>query len=1045
MPSVCAALILTAFLAVAGLPGGGTGEAAEAPRPTSAEAAAGATEGASEGATRGGDPCTGLPLPHTLRFEKDRYERRVGDFFRARCYETLGWPHDRQIRFTGPSISHLSMAGGAHWVSDTYGTHDSVAIYYSPDVFRWMCEREIADGGDMAGRCEEACPECRAYSDAASIPPIADGEIIAKLMYGPTTSDLLQDPALDSHDADMIAFMVKDSQGAHDGWWWGSWSRTLAEVKQLDWPPPVNFPYPWQGFGYYCVNCHASAESELTFSDPENVLGDPEDFPTFLFIDAPPAISPGSGDHAVELVPSHHTAVLSAAGGDDGCGECDGPPAEVDRVTRPLRTYAAGFTEVFATPGLEPPDWKGSRGFTMPPEPYDHVGYGPGDPRMFVTSDQCVGCHAAGSTGVQLDMTLQPADGGALVNIAPYGEWRASPMGLAGRDPIFLSQLETEQTLHAGLGDVVPDLCLHCHGVMGQRQFCRDQFPDDPSRCSDTAARVADPDPNRTLFNRGYLNAVPLGADTPDKQSASVYGALARDGVSCAVCHHTEVDQQVIDTFGETFTGDFRVGAADEFLGPFPGPQQVPMDHALGVQPVHDPMIADSRVCGSCHSVVLPVYDGDQPWNEQGTGATDGPEFIIEQATYPEWVFSDFHDGGPRAESCQGCHMRSAYPGADSPLESKIASIQEASNFPVTAFRLPKAEIDLEERSPYARHTLVGLNVFFIKMAQQFPDVLGIRVSDPMLGGKGIAPLASAYNSMIQQAESSTAEVDVTALRRTADSLEADVRVRSMVGHKFPSGVGFRRAFLEFTVLDGDGDVLWASGRTSDLGVLVDAEGEPLAGELWWKAGCVERTVEEEKGFFQPHYTLIDSQDQAQIYQELVRNPDHEFTTSFLAIAHTVKDNRLLPPGWEPTLERAEKYHLGSERLSAEALVEDVQAKLPDGEGGTVDDAWYVPRSEGGLGGGGDALTYRVPLADLAGEPAEVHATLYSQSIPPFYLQDRFCTTPGGRDTQRLYFLAGHLDLDGTEAEDWKLRVVSSGEVGVPAADASGGSAGAVH
>ncbi len=1010
--SVCAILLLALLLAAVGLPGG------EAAQPPAAAAS-------------GDDPCTGLPLPSELRFEKDRNERRIGDFFRARCYETLGWHHDRQIRFTGPSIARLDMAGGAHWVSDTYGTHDSVAIYYSPDVFRWMCEREIAEGGDVVEECRGACPECREYPEPASIAPIADGEIIAKLMYGPTTPELLQDPALDSHDTEMIAFMVKDSQGAHDGWWWGSWSPTLAEGKQLDWPPPVNFPYPWQGFGYYCVNCHASAESELTFSDPENVLGDPEDFPTFLFQDPPPAISPAHGDAAIELVPSHHTSVAAAAG-DGGCGECGGPPSDVNRVSQPLGTYAAGFTELFATPGLEPPEWSGSGGYAMPPEPYDHVWYGPGDPAMFVTSDQCVGCHAAGSTGIQTDMTLQPPDGGPLVNIAPYGEWRASPMGLAGRDPIFLSQLETEQTLHAGLGDVVPDLCLHCHGVMGQRQFCRDQFPDDPSRCSDTGARVADPDPRRELFNRGYLDAVPLGADTPEEQAASVYGALARDGVSCTVCHHTEVDQQVIDSFGETFTGDFRLGAADELMGPFPGPRQVPMDHALGVQPVHDPRIANSRVCGSCHSVVLPVYDGDVPWNEVGTGATDGPEFIIEQATYPEWVFSDFHDGGPRAESCQGCHMQSAYPGADSPLESKIASIQEASNFPVTAFRLPKEEIDLDERSPFARHTLVGLNVFFIKMAQQFPDVLGIRVSDPMLGGKGIAPLATAYRSMVEQAETATAEVDVTAIRRTADSLEADVRVRSMVGHKFPSGVGFRRAFLEFAVLDGDGDVLWASGRTSGLGVLVDGDGAPLAGELWWKAGCVERTVEEERGFFQPHYEVIDSQDQAQIYQELVRNPDHEFTTSFLSIAHTVKDNRLLPPGWEPTLARAEKYHLGSERLSAEALVEDVQAKLPDGEGGTVDDPWYVPRSKGGLGGGGDELTYRVPLAGLDGEPAQVRATLYSQSIPPFYLQDRFCTTPAGRDTQRLYFLAGHLDLEGTEAEGWKLRVVSSGDVGVP-------------
>ena len=36
-------------------------------------------------------------------------------------------------------------------------------------------------------------------------------------------------------------------------------------------------------------------------------------------------------------------------------------------------------------------------------------------------------------------------DGSSTVNISPYGEWRASPMGLAGRDPVFYAQLESER------------------------------------------------------------------------------------------------------------------------------------------------------------------------------------------------------------------------------------------------------------------------------------------------------------------------------------------------------------------------------------------------------------------------------------------------------------------------------------------------------------------------------------------------------------------------------------------------------------------------
>ena len=60
-----------------------------------------------------------------------------------------------------------------------------------------------------------------------------------------------------------------------------------------------------------------------------------------------------------------------------------------------------------------------------------------------------------------------------------------------------------------------------------------------------------------------------------------------------------------------------------------------------------------------------------------------------------------------------------------------------------------------------------------------------------------------------------------------------------------------------------------------------------------------------------------------------------------------------------------------------------------------------------------------------------MQATLYYQATPPFYLQDRFCTS-NSKDTKRLYYVAGKLDLSGTAAQDWKLRVVTSGPVGIP-------------
>ncbi len=62
-----------------------------------------------------------------------------------------------------------------------------------------------------------------------------------------------------------------------------------------------------------------------------------------------------------------------------------------------------------------------------------------------------------------------------LINLSQYGEWRYSMMGVSGRDPIFLAQLEAERTLHPEIAKEVDNLCLSCHAVMGQRQFGHDK------------------------------------------------------------------------------------------------------------------------------------------------------------------------------------------------------------------------------------------------------------------------------------------------------------------------------------------------------------------------------------------------------------------------------------------------------------------------------------------------------------------------------------------------------------------------------------------
>jgi hypothetical protein len=926
-------------------------------------------------------------------FRLDIYEGKLNQYLGAMCHRNTkaGWVRDKRIRDTGPWIGTYR---DGKWSGKYYGTHVPVLVWYSPEMHAWL-------------KANRPTPESVATS------PVPDGALIIKEMYTTPAA------ACAGIDIDYLrpttnssAVMVRDSKGSYDGWFWG-WYGWPGSGWAVDWPAAQSSPYPAMGFGQYCTNCHASARDNSTFSALKNILGEHGEPLVFL-------------SQNFFLDPSWQSLQNRI----QNAGEKDARSAGNDPE------YNAAFTRIFSILGGPPARGKD---IEMPPETYDSVWTKPGEPTaesQFVTSDQCLGCHSAGGTGLQYDMT-QPGPDGKLINISPYGTWRGSPMGLAGRDPIFFAQLASEtQSFHPDNKAMIEDTCLGCHGIMGQRQFA-----------IDTKQKTGTCAP----FSREAVKAIPFPQTENDPVTALAnYGALARDGISCASCHHmilgksdTEkyhaqpqnfcVDEKQkalnpgLTGFASTFTGAFLVGPPNELYGPFKEPKKKPMKHAMGIDPAHSQTITASEMCGSCHTVHLPIMHRGQKIGD-----------VYEQTTYPEWAFSDFRTGdspdgplpygsGPQAQSCQGCHM----PNKDAfgnPYRSKIAAIQEYTNFPQAEHTLPPADIDLQERAGFGKHTLVGLNVYLLKMAWQFPDILGIRKTDPMLSDSGIDSIPTAEGAMLDQAVNRTALVTVGDVRNEGGNLSARVTVVSRVGHKFPSGVGFRRAFLQFSVLDVNNKVLWSSGRTDGAGVIVDDKGSAIDGELWWTQDCSQR-INPQARIHQPHYQEITRQNQAQIYQELVAmpanvaapvcgphaKPEGQLTTSFLSICAKVKDNRILPQGF---LKLADRIEI-SRKLGADELM--AQEAGPDGVGNDPD---YVS-------GGSDSLVYRVPLSELAGRPAAVQATLYYQPTPPFYLQDRFCTASGS-DTKRLYYVAGKLSLAGTPAADWKLRVVTSGPVTVP-------------
>jgi hypothetical protein len=567
-------------------------------------------------------------------------------------------------------------------------------------------------------------------------------------------------------------------------------------------------------------------------------------------------------------------------------------------------------------------------------------------------------------------LTVSPVTG---INFSEYTEWRWSPMGLAGRDPIFYAQLESE----LAFADTRPNpkearrtilnTCFRCHGVMGLRQM-----------------QIDHPD-------RDYRPDIPMITSGPDAK----YGALSRDGISCMACHHmvetkTPPGHEPLKYFLEhSITGLFETGKPDELNGPFKDDEIVtlPMKNALGVTPKHDAYMKSSRMCGSCHTINLPIMDG--------TGHS------IEQATYLEWLNSDYQDefGKPSAsaQSCQQCHMPGKYDNPEAkikvdPIQTRIAIVEDDS-FPAADHRAPTPDIHVRFRTKdYARHEFLGMNAFVLEMFKQFNLLLGVRLGDYMTGNSD--SLQVVQDNLVRQAKTSSASI---AVRRKDEknTVVAEVEVKNLAGHRFPSGVGFRRLFIELTAKNGD-NVIWASGLTNSDGVIIDrATGKPLPTEFF------------DGGKYQKHHQLITSEDDVQIYEELTLDADNKFTTSFVRRDHELKDNRLLPLGWKPDGPQPgvlPKFFLDATHPKGDA------EKDPDYKNGK----------------GIDTLTYRIALpAGIDPANVKISATLWSQTIPPYFLRDRF-NGANGDGTKRLKFITSTINLDATNLKNWKLFVASA-------------------
>lgn len=960
-------------------------------------------------------------------------------FIDQSCFRT--WRHDPKPRLSGA----LGTDGRP------YTVHERFQVYYSPAMVAWM---ELQRDPDV-----EVIEPPLAVPDGAAM--------IAEIF--PVSGDY-------DRRATGYVFMLRDDKVSFDGWYWGRYRPGASDLElQAE-------------FGLSrCLACHASAVSELTFANLVNLGVTPPDPTGFK----PP---PKPGQPLTPIV----------------------VPAE-NRLSRPLDDAAAQrFIDFYnhAVPGLDLPPATAlppSRLAALPPRRYDHVFLYAAEvfpqierPIQFLTSDQCQGCHdgtelLSNTRPNMIFEASEPPPPGAphQVDWSQYGEWNVSLMGLGGRDPVFLAQAETERVLKPGVdGVLIDNVCYSCHGSMGPRQYHQDRSSNAPPAFSHYMIFST---PAESDFYRRHKDRAPYDHPLAAPRFAP-FGALGRDGTSCAVCHHlgpadgstqpyTDASSDIPASFWEIFYGpeDESIPAREDPPGPphpfdatfsadtatlfAPCPQGVcpasdaeqpppasvenyAHGQALGMKVVQQDYLSQGELCGSCHVVLVPQV----PHDYTGNPLTDGRVGLsYEQATYFEFVVSEYAAQGLE---CQGCHMPEVSTGVagQNPLRPTttldIANI-ESSYYPAVAFRAPDASLALTngnglEARRYARHRLLGINLFVHEMFQQFHGLLGLESPrDADVPPGTVLNLLDAKRSIIEHAigDPPTAAVAVCGYREDPEKLVTELLVANNAGHKFPSGAGFRRAWIRFEVLGAGGEVLWSSGAFNDFGVILDGAGRILESEFT-----------KDPMRLQPHHPVIDSQSQVQIYEvrdvacRPVATADGAFdltrcdcpgpperlnncqaidgggfapprlTTSTLTLFHGVKDNRVLPRGWGLNLEPTVKG------LDVATLLKVTEADLRELKPPyrPIDDPYYSAGKP--YLAGADRIAYEVRRSDLppGATPAKVRASLHYQTIPPYFLVDRFQDGKEmarkrrlasglrgfGTATERLIYLTSHLDTE---------------------------------
>jgi len=466
---------------------------------------------------------------------------------------------------------------------------------------------------------------------------------------------------------------------------------------------------------------------------------------------------------------------------------------------------------------------------------------------LFVLSDKCLACHNGLITSAGQDVSIG-------------SNWQSSMMAHAAKDPYWQASVRRESLDHPQVKKHIEDECSACHMPMSRY----------------------------TAKTRGSLGEV--FAHLPLLQAGGQTSLLAKDGVSCSMCHQIQADHLGSEA---SFTAGFVVnttGAPGKrpAFGPYTvdeGRTRV-MRSATQLVPNKSEHVQDSSLCGSCHTLYTQARGPD--------GEITGE--LPEQVPYLEWRHSAFY----QSRSCQSCHM----PQLDHPMNISAVLGQPRQNF--------------------SRHVFRGGNFLMPRIFNANRAELGVTVPSQ--------DLILAAQETLKNLTDDAAGVEIHEVERTEEGLVIRVRITNMTGHKLPTAYPSRRTWLHLEVTDADGEAIFSSGLPNKDGSIQGNDND------------------RDPGTFEPHYTTIYSADQVQIYEPILVDAQGNVTTGLLSAVGYIKDNRILPMGFDK--DTAEK---------------DIAVY-----GRARNDADFV--------GGEDLIDYRIQENGING-PYTITAELYYQPI----------------------------------------------------------------